>query len=201
MSEGVIILGAGGHAKVIADIILTRGEKLIGFLDDNASNDILGYPVLGRICDINKYADNHTFVIGIGNNHVRKSISEKYSVNWYTAIHPDAIVARNVEICDGSVVMARTVINPSTRIGRHCIINTAVVVEHDNIIDDYVHISPNATLCGTVHIGELTHIGAGATVKNNVSICGNCIIGAGAVAVKDILEKGVYVGMPAGLLK
>lgn len=196
MSEGIIILGAGGHAKVIADIILTRGDKLIGFLDDNAIGEVLGYPILGKINDIGQYQSDCSFIIGIGNNQTRKKISDKYNVKWRPAIHPDASIARDVVISEGTVVMARAIINPSSKVGKHCIINTAAVVEHDNVIEDYVHISPNATLCGTVSIGEMTQIGAGATVKNNISICGNCVIGAGSVVVKDIIEHGMYMGIP-----
>ena len=92
-------------------------------------------------------------------------------------------------------------INTSAKIGRQCIINTASIVEHDNQIGDYVHLSPNVTCCGTVTIGELTHIGAGATIKNNINITDECIIGAGAVVVKDIQEKGTYVGVPAQKMK
>ena len=97
--------------------------------------------------------------------------------------------------------MANACINTSAKIGRHCIINTASIVEHDNQIGDYVHLSPNVTCCGTVTIGELTHIGAGATIKNNINITDECIIGAGAVVVKDIQEKGTYVGVPAQKMK
>ena len=93
--------------------------------------------------------------------------------------------------------MANSCINSSAKIGKHCIINTGAIIEHDNIIEDYVHISPNATLGGTVKIGESTHVGIGSIVKNNITICKNCTIGAGAVVVKNILEEGTYVGVPA----
>ena len=97
--------------------------------------------------------------------------------------------------------MANTCINPNTKIGKHCIINTGAIVEHDNIIDDYVHISPNATLCGTVKVGEYTHIGAGSVIKNSITITNNCIIGAGGVVVNNIEESGTYVGVPANKIK
>ena len=93
--------------------------------------------------------------------------------------------------------MANACINSSAKIGKHCIINTGAIIEHDNIIEDYVHISPQVALGGTIKVGENTHVGIGATVKNNIEICSNCIIGAGAVVVKDIIEKGTYVGVPA----
>ena len=201
MSDGIIILGAGGHAKVIADIVLSRGEKLIGFLDDNASGEVLGYPILGKIADSTRYAESCSFIIGIGSNETRKRIAETYKLNWHTAAHPRAVIARDVHIGEGTVVMAGAVINPSSVIGRHCIINTSAVVEHDNNIGDYTHISPHATLCGTVSVGERTHIGAGATVKNNISICSGCVIGAGAVVVKDVAISGTYIGVPAKMIR
>lgn len=197
MSDGIIILGAGGHAKVIADIVLSRGDKLIGFLDDNASGEVLSYPILGKIADAIRYTESCFFIIGIGNNQTRKKLADTYELSWYTAIHPTAVIARDVSICEGTVIMADVVINPSSVIGRHCIINISAVIEHDNNIGDFAHISPHATLCGTVRVGELTHIGAGATVKNNTSVCSDCVIGAGATVVKNITVPGIYAGVPA----
>jgi len=197
MQADVIILGAGGHAKVIADIILKAGDHLVGFLDDFKTGEILGLPILGKFNDILKFSNNYSFIIGIGSNQIRKQLAEKYYVSWYTAIHPSAIIANDVIIGVGTTIMAGAIINPSTVIGNHCIINTGAVVEHDNIIANYVHISPNATLCGTVSIGEKAHIGAGATIKNNTSICNDCIIGAGAVVLQNIVKTGVYAGVPA----
>jgi len=194
----VIIIGASGHAKVIADIVIKSGDKLVGFLDDNIQlpEKVIGYPYLGVISDYAKYADDCNFVIGIGNNSIRKKIADGMNVKWYTAIHPSAQIAIETVIGEGTVVMANAVINTSARIGMHCIINTASVIEHDNVIGDYVHISPNATLCGTVSIGNKTHIGAGVTVKNNISVCQDVIVGAGGVVVKNIDEQGTYIGVP-----
>lgn len=203
MSKQVVIIGAGGHAKVIADIIVKSGDRVYGFLDDNleigttiANNE--QFKIIGKIEKINKLKENTNleFVIAIGDNTVRKKIAENYNVKYYTAIHPSSIIALDVSIEEGTVVMANTVINTSAKIGRHCIVNTGAIIEHDNIIENYVHVSPNATLCGTVKIGECTHIGANATVKNNTEICNKCIIGAGALVVKNINESGTYVGVP-----
>lgn len=195
----VIVIGASGHAKVIADIVLKSGDELIGFLDDNAAlpSDIIGYPYLGAIANYEKFADECGFVIGIGNNIILKRIAESMDVRWYTAIHPSAQIAIDTQIGEGTVVMANAIINTSAFIGKHCIINTSAVVEHDNLIGDYVHISPNVSLCGTVKVGDLTHIGAGATITNNISICGDVIVGAGGVVVKNIDNQGIYIGIPA----
>lgn len=192
MCKEVIVIGAGGHARVIADIIKRSGDKVIGFLDDDTSKQ----DVLGKVDECVKYKDKY-FIIGIGNNVIRRKIAGKYPyLKYYTAIHPTATIASNVSIGIGTVVMAKTVINANAQIGEHCILNTSCVVEHDNKIADYVHISPGTVLCGTVSVGENTHIGAGAVVKNNVNIANDVQIGCGGVVVKDIEESGVYVGVP-----
>lgn len=198
----LIIVGAGGHGKVIADNALKNGYKNICFVDDNATGDMMGCPIIGTSREIEQLNDGETdFIIGIGNNELRRTIAETYLVNWVSIVHPSAQIAFNAEIGKGTVVMANAVINICTKIGKHCIINTNAVIEHDNVIEDYVHISPSVTLGGTVHIGEQTHMGIGATVINNTDICENCIIGAGAVVVKKIEQSGTYVGVPARMIK
>jgi sugar O-acyltransferase (sialic acid O-acetyltransferase NeuD family) len=200
--HNLIIIGAGGHAKVVVDIANALGYNILGFLDDNtAINEFANLKQLGKIEDCTKYIDKAKFVIAIGNNAVRKRIAEEYNLKFATLIHPSAVVSPNATIGEGSVVMPLCVINSNTQIGEHCIINTAAIVEHDNTIGNFSHISPNATLCGTVNIGDLCHIGAAATVINNTDICSGCIIGAGAVVTKDINKSGTYVGVPAKVIK
>lgn len=201
MSKDVIIIGAGGHAKVIADIIYKSGDNLIGFLDDNLANKgkeiYLGKKVIGTTKDIEIYNKNY-FIIGIGNNSIRKKINNENNLKLYSAIHPSAIIAEDVKIGTGSVIMAGVVINPGTVIGKNCIINTSSSLDHDNLLEDYVHISPGAHLAGTVTIKEGTWICTGAVVKNNITIGKNNIIGAGCVVIKDIIEEnGTYIGVPA----
>lgn len=199
MPKNIIIIGAGGHAKVIADIVLKSGNNLIGFLDDNKAGDtVIGFEVLGRIDKIEEFEDKAEFVIGIGDSYIRKGIAEKYGVKWSTLVHPSACVAIDVFLGEGTVVMANAVINACTTIRKHCIINSGVIIEHDNTIENYTHISPNATLCGRVFIGECTHVGAGATIINGLCVCRDCIIGAGAVVIRDIMDSGKYSGVPAG---
>ena len=194
MSKDVIIIGAGGHAKVIADIIYKSGDNLIGFLDDNLANIgkeiYLGKKVLGTT--------KNYFIIGIGNNSIRKKINNENNLKLYTAIHPSAIIAQDVKIGIGSVIMAGVVINPGTVIGKNCIINTCSSLDHDNLLEDYVHISPGAHLAGTVSVKEGTWICTGAIIKNNITIGKNNIIGAGSVVIKDIIDENTtYIGVPA----
>ncbi|MBR3593566.1 MAG: acetyltransferase [Clostridia bacterium] len=194
----VIIIGAGGHAKVIADIVIKSGDRLLGFLDDGKSGTVFEqYSVLGTVEDAEKYKSEAEFIIGIGSAAARKNISERFALKWYTAVHPSATVSLGAEIGCGSTVMAGAVINADAKIGRHCIINTRASIDHDCRLSDFVHVSPGATLCGTVTVGDNTHIGAGVTVKNNISVCADVTVGCGAAVVKSITSPGTYVGIPA----
>ena len=198
MSDKVILVGAGGHAKVIADIIVKSGDQLVGFLDDDSGKtSVLGYPVLGPVEAWQSFSRGVKFLLAIGNHHVRETLAAQMAVDWYTAVHPSAQIGMGVVIGEGSAVMANAVINSEARIGRHCIVNTATVVEHDNQIADYAHISVGARLGGTVSVGKACWIGIGAVVKNNLSICDGCMVGAGGVVVKDLFEPGIYMGIPA----
>lgn len=202
MNTRLVIIGAGGHGKVIADNALKNGYKSICFVDDYSVGECVGFSIIGTSAEIEALNDGKTeFLIGIGDNAIRKRIAETYDVNWVTLIHPSAQIAVNASIGKGTVVMAGAVVNACATVGCHCIINTSSVIEHDNVLKDYVHISPSAKLGGTVHIGEQTHIGIGATVSNNIDICSRCIIGAGAVVVEEIKNNGTYAGVPARIIK
>ena len=191
----IVILGAGGHAHVIADIIKAEGNQVCAFLDDDLKQD----DCTGPISDYYKYCDCE-FVIGIGDSNIREKLS-RLPVKWHTAIHPSSIISESVTIDKGTVIMPNATINARTKIGKHCIINTGAIVEHDNIIGDYSHISVGANLGGTVSIGEKCWIGIGAIVKNNLEICNNVFVGAGTLVVKNILESGTYVGVPCKLIR
>lgn len=200
MKENIIVIGASGHGKVVADIVLQSGDNLVGFFDDNLQiNDtFIGFPVLGRTDSYIEYS-NVKYIVAIGNAKIREKIVNKMiNVSWYTAIHPKATIS-NIEtsIGEGSVVMAEAVVNAGAQIGKHCIINTGAVVEHDNKIEDYVHISVGAKLAGNIHVGKRTWIGVGVTVRNNIDICADCMIGAGAVVVGDLKIASTYIGVPA----
>lgn len=206
--DDIIILGASGHAKVIIDALHCRNKEKkdyqnIFLLDDNESligQTILGHRVMGKISDCEKYAADR-FVIGIGNNRIRKMIAEQYQLNYISVVHPSAVISEDADIAEGTVVMAGAVINPGVRIGKHCIINTAVTVDHDCWLEAYVHLSPGVHLSGAVHIGEETWLGTGSNVKNNLTIADHVMTGVGSVVVKDLKEAGTYVGIPANRIK
>ena len=197
----LIIIGAGGHGKVAADIAKLNGYEHIMFLDDDGSIHLCsGYDVVGRTEDYKKYLRRSDFFVAIGNAPIREQVIEEIESDegiMTTLVHPDAVIAAQVEIGSGTVVMAGAVINPGSRIGMGCIVNTSSSIDHDCVVGNYCHIAVGAHLAGTVNVGNGTWIGAGAIVSNNVNICGGCMIGAGAVVIKNIDEAGIYIGVPA----
>lgn len=205
----IILIGAGGHAAVIIDILKAMqlsGEKfeIKGLLDDRQEmREWMGYPILGTTQSVLDFNNQETqFIISIGSNQVRKNIYERYpNLNYISAIHPTAIIGSQVTIQSGTVVMPSVVINANSRIGKHVIINTGVIVEHDNTIGNFVHLSPNTTLSGGVSVGERCHIGTNSTVINGMKIGSNTTIGAGTTVIKDIPAHVVAVGSPAHIIK
>lgn len=201
MSNKLVIIGASGHGKVVADIALRVGYSEVVFLDDaEGLVECAGLPVVGRSSDAEKFEDSDFFV-AIGNAKIRERIQSGLRGKLATLIHPNASVSRRVSIGEGTVVMAGAVINSNAVIGEGCVVNTCASVDHDCVVGDYVHISVGAHLAGNVHVGSGTWVGIGATVSNNVTICHDCMIGAGAVVVRDITEPGTYVGVPAKKLE
>lgn len=195
----LVIIGASGHGKVIADIAVKCGYQDIVFLDDNEKvKECAGFPVIGKVSDAVTMNDDK--IVAIGNAEIREIIQSKLS-NLVTLIHPNAVVSRRVEIGEGTVIMAGAVINSDVIIGKGCIINTGASVDHDCKIGDFVHVSVGAHVAGTASIGRNTWVGAVATVSNNVSICDHCMIGAGAVVVNDVVNSGTYVGVPVRKIK
>lgn len=204
MQEKLVIVGASGHGKVVADIGLRTGYRNVLFLDDNSETiDPMGLPIAGRVSDAHLYPDAD-FAVAIGDATVRKTILEQLAASRYniaTLVHPSAIIGSYVNIGPGSVIAAGAVINPCVNIGFGCIVNTGATIDHDCTIKDYSHVSVGAHLAGNVSVGESTWIGIGAVISNNIHICDGCTIGAGTVVIHDIATKGVYIGVPARLLK
>lgn len=201
MKNKIVIIGASGHGKVIANIARLNGYKEILFLDDDQSKKKNGvYDVVGTTQDIAQYKEQYDFIVAIGNNEIRKKITEQLddkNIMQPVLIHPSAVIDPTVTVTEGTVVMANAVINADTKIGKGCIINTAATVDHDGNIANFVHLSPGVHIAGTVNIGANTWVATGVSIINNLDICDNCIIGAGAVVVRDIKEQGTYVGIPA----
>ncbi|MGC9932351.1 acetyltransferase [Priestia aryabhattai] len=202
MKTKLLIIGASGHGKVVADIALKMNRwQSIAFLDDNLDiKTSMGIEVIGKSSDAFKYVREYDIFVGIGNNTIREKIQRKLEAEGATipiVIDPNAAIGTEVKLGLGTVIMPGSVINCCTTVGRGCIINTGATIDHDNLIEDYVHISPGVHLAGTVKIGQGSWLGIGSVISNNLNITSRCMIAAGAVVVKDITETGTYIGVPA----
>lgn len=199
MTRALAILGASGHGKVVADVAARNGYEQLLFFDDDKQLKACGtHPVVGTCADAECWDGD--MAVAIGNAAVRERLQERFEAmgkRFPVLVHPSAVIAGDVLIGDGTVVMAGAIINPGCVIGKGCIINSNALVEHDSSISDYVHVSCGAMLAGTVHVGARTWLGVGAVVRNNINIVGDCMIGAGTVVVRDITERGTYIGVPA----
>lgn len=198
MENHLLIIGASGHGSVVADIATKLGYN-ISFWDDDILKKVNDFIVEKRSLVV---PENSKITIGIGSNHIREQISLLYPEYKYaTLYHPNSYISDNVRIGVGSVIMSGVSINNGSFIGRHCIVNTGAVVDHDCILDDYVHISPNATLCGNVTIGHGTWVGAGAVLIQGITVGKNVVIGAGAVVISNIPDNTTVVGNPGKIIK
>ncbi len=201
----VLLYGAGGHAKVVADILeRSARHTIVGVLDDREElwgGSFLGYRVLGGLKALTRKGQARTAIIlAIGFNQARKRLAgELATLGWSfaTAAHPSAQIGRDVTIGPGTVLMANSVVNPGSRIGAHVIINTGATVDHDCSIEDYAHICPGAHLAGGVSVGEGAQVGIGASAIESVRIGRWSVVGAGATVVRDIPERVTAVGTPA----
>jgi acetyltransferase EpsM len=200
MNKSYCIYGASGHSKVIIEIIEKAGNSIRALFDDDPlKNALLDYKVTNEK-SIFELKDVE-WIIGIGNNEIRKKVAENNLLPYDLAIDPKAIISARIKIGKGTVIMPGCTINSSTVIGKHAIINTHSSVDHDCILGDYVHISPNATLCGGVEVGEGTHIGASTVVIPGIQIGKWATIGAGSVIIKDVPDFATVVGNPGQIIK
>jgi len=196
----MILIGAGGHAKVICSIIEALGQKVDIIFDDNeAVLKLNEYDVSGPYQS--SFFLDMKVIIAIGNNKIRKLMTGRIKHSFGKLIHPSAIIDKNVQLGDGTVIFHGAIIQRDSIIGSHGIINTRSAIDHDCKIGDYVHISPGALLCGCVSIGDGTQIGAGSTVIPGITIGKWCVIGAGAVIINDIPDYSIVVGVPGRIIK
>lgn len=194
----MILYGASGHAKVILNICDKNDISVSLILDDNKNIIVLNDQKVFQLNDVK--VSNESFIISVGDNNIRKKIVDRNNFSYIKIIHPQSVIDSSSFIDVGSVVMAGVIINASTKIGKHCIINTSATVDHDCILEDFVHISPNATLCGGIKIGEGTLVGAGAVIIPNIRIGKWCTIGAGAVIIENIPDNCTVVGNPGRII-
>jgi sugar O-acyltransferase (sialic acid O-acetyltransferase NeuD family) len=204
----VLIVGAGGHAQVVADILMCDADSIstlkvtpVGYLDDNLQildHKYLGIPVVGSLQKISIIEHDYV-VVAIGNNQRRKQIFDQLvsaNENLLTVIHPSAIIAPSATIGIGTMICAGAIINPCVTIGNNVIINTGSTIDHHNHIANHVHIAPGVNLGGTVTIEEGAFIGIGASIIPQQHIGEWSTIGAGATIITNIEPNTTYVGTP-----
>ena len=203
----ILIIGAGGHAQVVADTLLRAREagchtQPIGYLDDNPNligAERLGLPILGNLYSV-ATIPHDALIIAIGNNWVRKSLYLELQAQGYcfaTVCHPRAIVAPDVKLGPGTVVFAGVVVNTGSSIGANVILNTGCTVDHHNHIGDHVHLAPGTHLGGDVEVGEGTLVGIGATIMSQRSVGKWSTVGAGALVNRNLPERVTAIGVPA----
>ena len=201
----VIVVGGGGHAKVLIGTLLLQNRSVLGFVDLNRSQPpVLGITNLGDDTVILGFApDQVRLVNGVGSigltarhRRVFEGFIEKQYI-FEKVIHPSAVVSLEVQLGVGIQIMAGAVLQPGVRLGDNVIVNTGARVDHDCQIDSHAHIAPGATLSGHIHVGSGAHIGTGATIIQGVTIGAGCIVGAGAVVIDDLPEGITVVGVPA----
>jgi UDP-N-acetylbacillosamine N-acetyltransferase len=203
----LLIFGAGGHAKVVADLAQKCGREIVGFIDDvdskRAGEKFFGGKILGGMDAINRVRDSHTYlevIVAVGECKARVRIAsalQKIGLPLATLLHPAAVSAADVKIGNGTVVVAGAILNAGSTIGDNVIINTGASVDHDCSIGNGIHIGPGARLGGNVAIGDESWIGIGAIIKDRVSIGASCVIGAGALVLKNVPDNTVAYGSPA----
>ena len=204
MSTPVIVVGAGGHAKVVVDSLRQIGADVIGLVERDPA--LIGSQVLAFLV-----LDEDDFFAAHGPNAVRlsngiafvaprRAVFTRFKGREYefaTIIHPAAWLADSVVVGEGSQIMAGCVIQPDARIGDNVLVNTRASIDHDCVIGNHVHVAPGAVLAGSVHVGEGAHIGAGAVVLENLRLGANCVVGGGAAVIEDVSENATVVGVPA----
>jgi sugar O-acyltransferase (sialic acid O-acetyltransferase NeuD family) len=211
MKHRILIVGAGGHAAVVADALLAAGERVLGFTDTDTARyerTLCGLHVLGD----DRVLDAHTpdtlalanGIGGIGSVAARLTVQQRLQARGWrfvTVRHPAALVSPFARVNDGAQLLAASVVQAGAEVGEGCIVNTAAVVEHDVTLGAWVHVAPRALVCGDVAIGARSHIGAGAVVCQGIRLGEETVVGAGAVVVRDFAGGGLLVGVPARLVE
>lgn len=202
----VLVLGAGGHGRVVAEVARSAGYTIEGFIDDAVplGTNVLGAPVLGTTAWL-LGQPARMVALGLGDNRRREQLQQQLEAASHhvgTFVHATAWVSPTATLGAGTVVMARVVVNAEAHIGRGVILNTGAIVEHECVVGHFAHLSPSATLGGSARIGERSHIGLGASVIHLGEVGSDCVVGAGATVIKGRIADGLtVVGVPAKPLR
>jgi sugar O-acyltransferase (sialic acid O-acetyltransferase NeuD family) len=207
----VIILGAGGHAKVLIDALRLQSIEILGIVEADSTSKghvLMGVPIVGNDDDVMNFSSNHIRLVnGIGSTRVgsiRRYIFESFKDKGYqfqNVIHPSAIIAGDVELSEGVQVMAGAVIQTGCKVGANSIINTRASVDHDCLIGKHVHIAPGATLSGGVIVGGDSHVGSCAVIIQGLQVGSRCLVAAGAVVIRHVPDEMSIAGVPARKIK
>ena len=202
----VVLIGGGGHGKVVLDALLESGRDVAGFIDDDpekAGGQVLQFPILGPSSALRDLALRFHFeevIVAIGDNYIRdRKFREVIAAGLKPVgvVHPGACVSRFAELGQGVVIMAGAVVNPGTVIDDNVCVNTCACVDHDNHLSRSCHVFPNATLAGGVQVGEFSYVGSGAVVNPYCPIGSHSYVGAGAVVIRAVPDGVVVAGVPA----
>lgn len=198
-----IVIGAGGHSKVVIATIEAAGDIVLGLLDDNTARhgeQVLGRPILGSITP-DMIPSGAVVVLAIGANLDRQRAAARLPAAFASVVHPSAVVHPSVTIGEGTVIFAGAIVQPDTTIGSHVIVNTAASIDHDNRIGAFAHVAPGAHLSGTVTVGEGALIGIGSAVIPGMNIGAWATVGGGSAVVHDVPVAAVVGGAPAKELR
>lgn len=206
MNKPVIVIGAGGHAKVLVDALLAGNVDLIGITDNDPAkvgDRLLGVTVLGSDDVLANYPPNVAdLVLGVGSvrvSEIRQKIFAHFKMAGYqfrTIVHPSAVIAREVVLGEGCQVMAGAIIQAGSHLGENILVNTRASIDHDCRIGDHVHLGPGTTLCANVSIGEGCHVGSGATITQGIRLGRNVQVGAGALILRNCEDTTCHLGVP-----
>lgn len=201
MAEGIAVLGAGGHAKVVIGVLNSLNLHVSGVYDDDPRKmgaRILDVPIAGSLSEFDRSPTRA--IIAVGDNVVRKRIAAR-TADWATLVHERAWVHPSVRLGPGTVVMAGAVVQPDSVLGRHVIVNTGATVDHDCRLGDFVHVAPGSHLSGNTTLAEGAFLGTGSSTRQGVTIGSWAVVGAGAAVVSDLPDNITAVGVPAKIIK
>jgi acetyltransferase EpsM len=200
----LLVYGASGHGKVVADAALgSDSYDVQGFLDDDRDKwgqNVLGLPVLGGVECLRTLGAGGQIALGIGSNERRKKVIEELAARGVmsaTIVHRSAVIASGAQLGQGTFVGPLALVHTDAHVGRGCIINSGAIVEHDNVLGDWVHVGPGASLAGNVRVGTGTQIGMGARVLPGVQVGDWAVVGAGAVVTRELASRVIAAGVPA----
>lgn len=202
--QGWIVLGGGGHARVVLDLLTVLGADVLGYTDPSGASALGEVPCLGGDDALDAYAPDRVLLANglgsVGEPAARAALYARFTAGGYTfppLVHPGAVVSASAALGAGTQVMAGAVLQAGVRTGANVLVNTRASVDHGCVLGDHVHVAPGVTLSGDVRVGARTHLGTGAVVVQGVAIGAGCLVAAGAVVVRDLPDGAAVVGVPA----